>query len=233
MYGVIDFASIFPFYLEVASGASMNLGFLKACRTLRALKFLKILENTEGEGSRTFWGLVHIQKHTITIIRCISTMVIVMFVAAGMFVSLDPEAVEEDFWISLYFILITITTVGYGDYSPTNTLGKIAICFAILACLITFPAQYGKIAEALDEREKEENKHHVEELEKLKHDRERSRGSSLWHDYDHHSLHGHWDSDHEGDHGGVEMEQLKGSHMDISAKEIVVDIINNRFTINS
>jgi len=47
----------------------------------------------------------------------------------------DPEKVNY-FWDYFYFVLIVLTTIGFGDISPTTTLGKLFLVFYVLLCLV-------------------------------------------------------------------------------------------------
>lgn len=63
--------------------------------------------------------------------------------------------VEDLRWIdSLYFSVITLTTVGYGDFSPTTNAGKIFTIFYVLVGIGIFVALVTEIAgHLIEERE--------------------------------------------------------------------------------
>ena len=64
-------------------------------------------------------------------------------------VSLDAKATDSGFVDSLYFIVIVFTTVGYGDYVPNTTEGKIfTIFFAYLGVWIISSA-IGELVESI------------------------------------------------------------------------------------
>ena len=46
---------------------------------------------------------------------------------------------ELNFIEALYFTIITLITVGYGDINPTTNMGKLCALVVILACLILLP----------------------------------------------------------------------------------------------
>lgn len=47
------------------------------------------------------------------------------------FAELDQACIQSDFWHSLYFSFVTVTTLGYGDFSPTTVRGKILVVLAV------------------------------------------------------------------------------------------------------
>lgn len=55
--------------------------------------------------------------------------------------------VEDLLWIdSLYLSVITLTTVGYGDFSPTTTLGKVFTMFYVVVGIGIFVALVSLVA---------------------------------------------------------------------------------------
>jgi len=49
--------------------------------------------------------------------------------------NVDPANVTY-FWDYFYFVLILLTTIGFGDISPHTTLGKLFLVFYVLLCLV-------------------------------------------------------------------------------------------------
>jgi len=204
-YGIIDIASIFPTYLDWAgAGGGSNLGFLRACRTMRALKFLSMMEvGDPDQDSVKIFGLFDLNKLYVVILRCVCTAFVIVFVLAGMYVSIDPDAAEGNFFLSVYFIIITVTTVGYGDYSPTNDSGRVVICLAIFACLAKFPELYRKIGDALMKADEEAQKLEQENRKQMELDHQnRSFRSS--------SFANPWYHDEESDHDLKEEDKIEG-----------------------
>ena len=64
--------------------------------------------------------------------------------------------VEDLLWIdSLYFSVITLTTVGYGDISPTTTPGKVFTMFYVIAGIGIFVALVSQVGAHLMEARKQ------------------------------------------------------------------------------
>ena len=64
--------------------------------------------------------------------------------------------VEDLAWVdSIYFSVITLTTVGYGDFSPTTTTGKVFTIFYVLAGIGIFVAVVTEVGAHLIEERKQ------------------------------------------------------------------------------
>ena len=66
--------------------------------------------------------------------------------------------VEDLAWLdSLYFSVITLTTVGYGDFSPVTSTGKVFTMFYVLAGIGIFVALVTEIGQHFVDARKKEN----------------------------------------------------------------------------
>jgi len=62
-----------------------------------------------------------------------------LVISLGQMISLSEREYQEDFWIfenSLWFVIITMGTVGYGDYFPKTYLGRIISFSAAISGII-------------------------------------------------------------------------------------------------
>jgi hypothetical protein len=56
---------------------------------------------------------------------------------------------KQDFGVALYFVVVTISTVGYGDYSPSSPEGRAVVCLMIIGFMVIVPVKISELAELL------------------------------------------------------------------------------------
>jgi voltage-gated potassium channel len=89
--------------------------------------------------------LTVIAKEFKSIVAAILMMLVLIIVAASLMYTLENEAQPEvfsKFPHSIWWSVVTMTTVGYGDVTPVTTLGKIVAAFIMLigVGLVALPA---------------------------------------------------------------------------------------------
>lgn len=120
-YGIIDLLAIVPGYLGLFI---LNLQYLLVIRALRLLRVFRILKLTrylkEGDVLKqalqaSMYKIVVFIATVITMVTIVGTMMYVIEGEKNGFTSIP---------ISIYWAVVTITTVGYGDISPETPLGQ-------------------------------------------------------------------------------------------------------------
>ncbi len=120
-YGLIDLLSILPSYLSLIFVGSHALIVIRVFRLLRIFRILKLVQFL-GE-ARVLQEAIKssVPKIIVFIIAviCISTMTgTLMYIIEG------PENGYKNIPISIYWTVVTMTTVGYGDIAPQTPLGQ-------------------------------------------------------------------------------------------------------------
>ena len=120
-YGIIDLLSTIPKYLSLLLVGSHS---LVAFRALRLLRVFRILKLTRYIGEST--NFVRALKSSRAKIAVFLSFVIILCVILGTIMYL-VESEESGFTSiprSVYWAIVTLTTVGYGDIAPVTPLGQ-------------------------------------------------------------------------------------------------------------
>ncbi len=128
-YGIVDFLSTIPLYVSlifVGSGALLS---LKALRLLRVFRVFK-LARYSGAGS---FVSVAVKKSIPKILIFLYSVIIIAFVAGTiMYLIEGPESGYTSIPIGIYWTIVTLTTVGFGDIHPVTPLGQFVATLIML-----------------------------------------------------------------------------------------------------
>lgn len=120
--GVLDFLSIFPFYLGFFGFPQFK--YLTVIRLVRLFRIFQVfnLISYQGEAG-TLVDALKASRFKITIF-ILAVIISVTIIGAAMFVVEGPENGFVNIPTGIYWAVVTITTVGYGDIAPQTPLGK-------------------------------------------------------------------------------------------------------------
>jgi voltage-gated potassium channel len=135
-FGIVDLMAIVPTFLSFLVPGSQELIVVRAVRLLRIFRVLKLSEyNREA---RRLVGALRASLPKIAVF-VLAVVTIVVIVGALMYLVEGPENGFTSIPTSVYWAIVTLTTVGYGDVAPQTPLGR-AIASALMI------AGYGIIA---------------------------------------------------------------------------------------
>jgi len=120
-YGIIDFISTIPLYLSFILAGSSYLLTVRALRLLRIFRILKVTRYI-GEANKLTKALKNSRPKILVFLF---TVLIIAIIAGTLMYLIEGE--ESGFTSiprSIYWAIVTLTTVGYGDIAPTDPLGQ-------------------------------------------------------------------------------------------------------------
>ncbi len=130
-FGVIDLLAIIPTYLGLLFGGYKSLMVIRALRLLRIFRILKLAKFTR-QGKLILSSL----RHSFPKIFVFLLFVVVVVMIFGAIMYLIEGGNNDGFDSiprSVYWAIVTLTTVGYGDITPSTPLGQfIAACVMLL-----------------------------------------------------------------------------------------------------
>ena len=150
-FGVLDLVAILPFYL--AAGVD-----LRAVRTFRLLRLLRILKLARySDAVRRLRRAVGIVREELVLF--LNVALILIFLSAVGIYYFEHDRQPEHFasvFHSLWWAVVTLTTVGYGDMFPITTGGRVFTFFVLFLGLGIVAVPTGLFASALAKAREEE-----------------------------------------------------------------------------
>lgn len=121
-YGIIDFLSTIPLYLSFFIVGSNALLTVRALRLLRVFRILKIARYV-GESNKLSKAI----KDSRAKISIFLFAVLILCIIAGtlMYLIEGEESGFRNIPVSVYWSIVTLTTVGFGDIAPVTPLGQL------------------------------------------------------------------------------------------------------------
>lgn len=145
-YGLIDLAAILPFYIL----PGLDLRALRAFRFLRLFRIFKVVRYSKA--IRRFHRAFLIAREELVLFLMVTVMVM-YFSAVGIYYFENGEQPEvfASVFHSLWWSVVTLTTVGYGDTYPVTVGGRVFTFFVLLSGLGVVSVPAGLLASALSQ----------------------------------------------------------------------------------
>ena len=121
-YGIVDLLAILPSYLSFFIAGSQSLLVIRALRLLRVFRVLK-LAHFVGE-ARMLKAAIRASVHKIVVFLGV-VLTLVVIIGAVMYLVEGSENGFDNIPLAIYWTIVTMTTVGYGDIAPMTVAGKV------------------------------------------------------------------------------------------------------------
>ena len=120
-YGIIDILAILPTYLSVLLPGSQALSVIRILRVLRIFRILKLFQYV-GEANHLSKALKASKRKIFIFLFVIMNIVIIL--GSIMYLIEGSGAGYTSIPKSIYWAIVTLTTVGYGDIHPLTPIGQ-------------------------------------------------------------------------------------------------------------
>ncbi len=120
-FGIVDILAVLPTYLSLLFPGGQYLIVIRILRVLRVFRVLKLAQYM-GE-ARTLGAALRASRYKITVFL-FTVLTIVVVVGSMMFLIEGPEPPFTSIPKGVYWAIVTLTTVGYGDLAPVTSIGQ-------------------------------------------------------------------------------------------------------------
>jgi voltage-gated potassium channel len=145
---IIDLLAILPFVLEALVSQHVDLRFLRVFRLIRLLKLTRYTSALQ-----TLYKVV--QREWQVIFASVFVMMLLVVLTASLGFLLEHDAQPDKFENipqSIYWAIITLASVGYGDISPITPLGRLLTVVVALIGIGIFAIPAGLLASAFTDQ---------------------------------------------------------------------------------
>lgn len=133
---LIDFIAILPLFITA------HFQFIRILRLLRLLRLIRVFQHGK-------FLLIPLTGIRIRQIKIFFTLFCIIFISSGLIHELEFRAgglIHLTFFDALYFTIVSLTTVGYGDIIPVSDLGKVVTLLMIMTGIVLIPWQLSSLA---------------------------------------------------------------------------------------
>lgn len=128
-YGIVDLLSIIPTYIGVFVTGTHSLSVIRSLRLLRIFRVLKMGQFL-GEANLLIRSLKASKAKIIVFLVFVLSLTFIL--GSLMYIVESPEAGFTSIPRSIYWAIVTLTTVGYGDIAPQTDLGQFIASIVML-----------------------------------------------------------------------------------------------------
>ena len=169
-YGIVDLLAILPSYIALFFPAASMLLVIRLLRVLRIFRILKLLQYS-GEANMLLRSMMQARRKIF--IFLFSVMIVVTLFGSLMYIIEGPAYGFTSIPRSIYWAIVTVTTVGYGDITPHTVFGQAIAALAMLTGYSIIAVPTGIIsAEIMTEMQRDRVTVRCSNCEKSGHERD-------------------------------------------------------------
>lgn len=128
-FGIVDFLAVIPTYLSLFIVGSQYLMVIRALRLLRVFRVLKLARYLSG--ARILLTSLYASKEKIFVFLS-AVLTLVTILGTIMYLIEGGDNGFDSIPRSIYWAIVTLTTVGYGDIAPVTTVGQFLAAFIMI-----------------------------------------------------------------------------------------------------
>lgn len=128
-YGIIDFLAVIPTYIGLFLAGTHSMVVIRVLRLLRIFRIMKF-NRYMAEGSIIVRALIASRRKIAVFLFGVFTVVII--IGTLMHLIEGPENGFSNIPRGIYWSIVTLTTVGYGDLYPATTAGRFIASFVMI-----------------------------------------------------------------------------------------------------
>lgn len=128
-FGIVDLLSVLPTYLSlILPGAN----YLLTIRILRVLRIFRVMKLLSFMSEANFLAKALMRARRKVAVFLFTVIVVMISFGSIMYVIEGPASGFTSIPRSIYWAIVTVTTVGYGDITPQTTLGQAIASLAMI-----------------------------------------------------------------------------------------------------
>ncbi len=153
-FGVVDLLSILPVYLSLILPGAQSLLVIRSLRLLRVFRILKLAQFVTEENYLVRAIKASARKITVFLI---AVLLINVIVGSTMYLIEGPEHGYDSMFRGVYWSIVTMSTVGFGDIAPSTTVGQVLAAMLMITgySVIAVPTGIVSAEVAADRRPRE------------------------------------------------------------------------------
>ncbi|CAA0087666.1 Cyclic nucleotide-gated potassium channel [Zhongshania aliphaticivorans] len=169
-YGIVDLLATIPTYLSIFLPGAQHLLVIRIFRVLRVFRVFKLF-NYMSEANVLIRSLISSRRKISVFLISVLTLIVVF--GALMYLIEGPKSGFTSLPRSMYWAIVTVTTVGYGDIAPRTPLGQLVAAMAMITSYAIIAIPTGILsAELIQESQRAITNRQCDNCKKFGHEKE-------------------------------------------------------------